>query len=236
MRRSLAIEVWFDLICPWCLIGRRHLLNATGRFSSLRPDVAVSVDWRPVPLLPDTPREGLPYQSFYERRLGGPAAVAARRAQVRVAARAADLEIAFDRIEVLPNTLAAHRLLECARRHGGPARQLALLDALFAGYFLQGENIGDRSVLERIAEARGLDAKALSEWRDAREEAPRTAPAGVPGVPFYVFNDRLTLSGAHPPQVLVEAMERAVAARPVKSSPMPPGHPRGVMPHPTGEY
>lgn len=236
MKATLAIEVWFDLICPWCLIGRRHLANAIEQFARQRPHVAVSVDWCSVPLLPDSPRNGLPYRSFYERRLGGPEAVANRRAQVREAGRAAGIEFAFDRISVLPNTLAAHRLLDCAGRHGGQACKEALLDGLFAGYFLQGENIGDRSVLERIAVGYGVAAEALSDWRDSREEAPRTAPAGVPGVPFYVFNGRLALSGAHSPQALVEAMERAVAARQINASPMPPGNPRGVMPHPMGEY
>src|SRR5574340_1696432 len=70
---SDLIEVQFDLICPWCLIGKRHLTSALQQFRRLRPDVPVDIVWAPVELLPGTPLEGLPYQAFYERRLGGAA-------------------------------------------------------------------------------------------------------------------------------------------------------------------
>lgn len=217
MKPVLAIEAYFDLICPWCLIGRRHLETAVHRFSRLHPEVETAIDWRPHLLLPGTPADGLPYQAFYERRLGGPEAVAARRAQVQEAARPAAIEFAFDRIRMLPNTLAAHRLIGYAGRHGGVDRKEALIDALFAAYFLDGENIGDHGVLARIAAGRGFPENAVAAYlasgegiRQFLEQQAAPGSSRVTGVPFYVFNDRLALSGAHPPEALLEVMEQAL--------------------------
>src|SRR5206468_12331107 len=82
-RRTLTVEVFFDFICPWCLIGKRNLEAAITRFTGLRPDVQLRVLWRSHRLLPFTPSEGEPYQAFYLDRLGSLEAVAARRSQVR---------------------------------------------------------------------------------------------------------------------------------------------------------
>lgn len=174
MKGVLTITVYFDLICPWCLIGRRHLMTAVQRFTGLHPDVETAIDWRSHPLLPGTPAGGLPYQSFYERRLGGREAVAARRAQVREAARPANIEFAFDRILVLPNTLAAHRLIDYAACHGSSTQKESLIDALFTAYFMHGEDIGDRSVLSRIAAECGLAGDAVTAW----EPIPVLSPDG----------------------------------------------------------
>jgi predicted DsbA family dithiol-disulfide isomerase len=122
-RPLVMIEAFFDFICPWCLIGKRNLDAAVSRFAGLRPDARVKVLWRSHQLLPYTPPNGMPYQAFYRDRLGSPEAVAARRAQVQRAALDAGIEFAFERIEVLPNTAAAHNLVHLA------ARSLSVLDS-----------------------------------------------------------------------------------------------------------
>jgi predicted DsbA family dithiol-disulfide isomerase len=225
MNSHLRIDVHFDLICPWCLIGKRHLATAVQQFRRLRPEVAVDIAWQSHELLPDTPLEGLPYQAFYERRLGSPAAVAARRAQVQEAARTAGIEFAFERIQVLPNTRAAHRLIALANHDGPPARSAALVERLFAAYFLEGRNIGDPEVLARISAEFGLDPAGTAAIRDAAnggadsgKDSPGATRLQVPGVPFFVFNDRFAISGAHPHQTLLEAMQSAV-------EPLPPAEP-----------
>lgn len=215
MPAKLDLTVYLDFICPWCLIGKRHLKLALDQFGTAHPDVAIAVDWRSHPLLPDTPAAGIPYQAFYEKRLGGKAAVAARREQVRQAARAAGLELAFEHIELLPNTLAAHRLIACATRLGNPQQLDTLIDRIFTAYFQAGRDIGDIAVLLDIAAAAGYAADDIRRGLAAAERyrpESRTADRGheVSGVPFFVFNDRLAISGAHPPASLLAAMAQAL--------------------------
>lgn len=209
MNPSLNIDVYFDLICPWCLIGKRHLTSALAQLKTSRPDLQPRVNWRSFPLLPDTPLHGLPYQEFYERRLGSPPAVAARRAQVREAGRLAGVEFAFEKISVMPNTLAAHRLISLSARTGDDSLAERLIDRLFQGYFMEGRDIGDMAVLIELARACGFE---FSDHPDALR-ADRLPPAhhDVSGVPYYVFNQRLALSGAQPPEMLLKAMLQSLA-------------------------
>jgi len=215
-RPSLAVEAYFDLICPWCLIGKRHLDTALAVLAQQRPDVAVSVTWRSYPLLPDIPAAGLPFQEFYVRRLGSPAAVAARQAQVRAAAQAAGVTLAYERIAVMPNTLAAHRLVRLAGLTGGPQAVPALIEALFTRYFQRGENIGEARVLRDAASACGIalpDAAPGDEtfdWLPPLRDASAPPPAPTFGVPHFRFNGGHDLSGAQPPAALLDAMQRAL--------------------------
>ncbi|TDY21389.1 putative DsbA family dithiol-disulfide isomerase [Paraburkholderia sp. BL6665CI2N2] len=216
-RPFVMIEVVFDFICPWCLIGKRNLGTAVSRFTGLRPDVQVKVLWRSRQLLPYTPLDGLPYQAFYRDRLGSPDAVAARRAQVQRAGHDAGIEFAFDRIEVLPNTAAAHNVSYFAASRGNEFQRAALIDRLFTAYFMEGANIGDRQVLERIGLECGLEQQGL---KDHLTEPGRLAdPTGrrvlhtdpqVSGVPHFLFNAGYSLSGAHSPDAFIRAMELAI--------------------------
>ena len=205
----LTLDVFFDFVCPWCLIGKRHLAAALERFARLRPEVDVELRWRSHVLLPHTPPGGLPYQSFYLARLGSAEAVAARRAQVRQAGRAAGIQFAFERIAVLPNTAAAHALVARAGAQCTPAQHAGLIERLFCAYFLEGEDIGDTAVLARQARACGLDPERLAS-ADAHA-APHTAGEAevALGVPTFVFNEALALSGAQLPEVLLQGLLRA---------------------------
>lgn len=215
MTPSLHIEVHFDLICPWCLIGKRHLAMALERLRQAWPEVAPRIRWQSHPLLPDIPMEGVPYQEFYERRLGGRAAVAARRAQVQEAAQPARIEFAFDRIAVMPNTLAAHRLIGWVQGQQGDGPAERLIESLFASYFMAGKDIGAPSVLLGLAKECGIILEPGSV-----DLAFRGMPGGhdgrfrskhrVTGVPYYIFNDRLAISGAYPADALLEAMLQSV--------------------------
>ena len=165
---TLSVEVSFDLICPWCLIGKRHLDTALAMLRAQHADVAVEIAWRSYPLMPGIPKQGLPFADFYLQRLGTSEAVALRQAQVREAARAAGVEIAFERIEVFPNTLDAHRLVAQAQRQGGSSGAGAVIDALFERYFVRGRNIGDAAVLAEVRAACGI----------RRVRSPKQTPRG----------------------------------------------------------
>jgi predicted DsbA family dithiol-disulfide isomerase len=217
-QRALKVTAFFDFICPWCLIGKRNLDAAVSRFASSQPDVQVTVQWRSHQLLPQTPPEGVPYQAFYLDRLGSAEAVAARRAQVQRAGIDAGVEFAFERIAVLPNTAAAHDLVTFAMSRGNGVQTAALIDRLLCAYFMEGENIGDAEVLERLGTECGLESESLSghlaaskRFAAAAGQRSSYADPQVNGVPYFMFNTSYSLSGVYSPVAIAGAMALAVA-------------------------
>ncbi len=204
--RTLKVEVWFDLICPWCWIGKRLLDQALERLAESDPDVRVQTVWHSVQLIPQVPEQGWPYEAFYERRLGGRAAMLARRAQVQAAALRAGANIDYTRMTVFPNTAAAHRVLAEAAAQLTPQAFDALLQRLFEGYFVRGENLGDTAVLEAVVSEHGVTWNAQEA---TIEEQDVSMPAT--GVPYFLINDTEALAGAQPAEALWAAMRRVLA-------------------------
>lgn len=210
-KNKVTIAIHFDLICPWCFIGKRHFELARARFAQKYPAVAVESMWHPVQLLPELPEQGLPFAEFYERRLGSPEAVRLRRQQIELAARRAGLELDMTAIQRMPNTTRALDLLRRVAVLGEPALYEALLERLFAAYFQRGEDIGDAATLRGLAAEVGVPPDRLG---DATPGDACLAPveSAVPGVPHFVFNGRLSLSGAHDAAILFEAMNQGLQA------------------------
>lgn len=209
MPRTLNVDVYVDLICPWCLIGKGHLRRALNRLIETDPDVDVALRWHSVQLAPDIPAEGLPFAEFYERRLGGRHAVQARQAQVRDAAARAGVSIDFSSIRTFPNTAKAHRLLALGAQQLDSSGIDRLLDRLFSAYFQRGENLGDLATLTAIAAEHRIEADQV---RRALAERGNLRPSvDVQGVPYFVFNCRYAVSGAQPAEVLHSAMREAIA-------------------------
>lgn len=212
-RRPLSVDFYFDLICPWCMIGKRQLERAIELIALGYPGIEVSVRWKSLPLLPDMPLEGTPFQAFYLQRLGSPEAVEARRRQVREVGDANGIRFDFERIERMPNTIAGHRLVEHAGMAGGTALQSLLIDQLFDAYFVRGLDIGDARVLADLGETCGIaraDGLALITAPDSAtppdawlDESRRERLSGVPA---FVFGNRPSRSGAQPPELLAKAM------------------------------
>nr|WP_249684719.1 DsbA family oxidoreductase [Pseudomonas sp. RC2C2] len=207
----MSIEVFFDFICPWCLIGQAHLQRALEQLRREQPEVEVSLHWRGVQLLPQMARTGQPFEAFYRKRLGSDEAVRLRQAQVRAAAEAAGVDIDFSRISRMPNTADAHRLLQRAVALGSPEQAQALLARLFAAYFQQGKDLGDPITLLHIARACGLEPAQVADC--LRGDASPFIGANdraADGVPCFRFNQRLRVSGAQPVAVLLQAMGDAL--------------------------
>ncbi|AHB74764.2 MULTISPECIES: DsbA family oxidoreductase [Pandoraea] len=215
----LEIEVFLDFICPWCLIGTRHLRAAMARLAELRPEIAPRLVWRSVQLLPDTPPEGESYQAFYLARRGNADAVKARREQLRQAGRPASIAFAFEDIPLLANTAVAHQLLAYACAHETEANQAALVERILTAYFVDCENIGDRDVLKRLGLECGLSDDGMSEHflaTDGSAGPGAGSPAfenhAVGGVPYLVFNGKYALSGAYPVDDIVKVMLASIPA------------------------
>jgi predicted DsbA family dithiol-disulfide isomerase len=211
---SLEIDIVSDVVCPWCFIGKRRLEGALALYAKERPDApAPTVTWRPFQLNPDLPPEGMPRADYVARKFGSRGAAVYDR--VTAVGREVGIDFAFDRIARQPNTLAAHSLIALA---GVQGRQDAVKEAFLRAYFLDGVDLTARENLVAIATSAGLDRSAVVERLDnaqAREataaEDARAREIGVEGVPFFIFNGRLGVSGAQPSEVLLDAMKQAEA-------------------------
>ncbi|MBB2496188.1 DsbA family oxidoreductase [Aquipseudomonas ullengensis] len=211
MSRALRIDVAFDFICPWCLIGKRQLELAMTQLQQTLPHQVVSVDWQGVQLLPHLPVGGEPFREFYQRRLGSESAVQMRQMQVQEAAEAVGLQIKFERISRMPNTADAHRLLRHASGLGSPQQRDYLLERLFAAHFLYGEDLGNSNTLLSIAETCGYPRENMARalYRDGR---PFQSPdVNASSVPQFVFDEQLQLTGAQPAELLLRGMYEALS-------------------------
>ena len=213
----LNIDIVSDVVCPWCYIGKRHVEAAIAQFSAKRPGVAVTIRWHPFQLNPDLPPEGTDRKAYLEAKFGGPQRAAEIYARVGAAGRNAGLALNFDGIQRQPNTLMAHALIAYAQSIEGGGHADAIVERLFKAYFVDGRFVGDIDVLVAIAAECGLDAEAtravLSEPSTLEQIAALDASVrrqGISGVPFLIFNQKLALSGAQPPEVMLDAITKSL--------------------------
>ena len=210
---KLRIDIWSDIACPWCYVGKRRLEQALARFSHR---AEVEIVWRAFELDPSAPRVRDPAQSYAER-LGkkyGTSTVQAQAMIDRMVATAAGDGIAMRFDHIRPgNTFDAHRLLHLAHERGV---QDALKERLFLAYLTEGQAIGEPDVLRPLAVEVGLDAREVDELlagdrcaAEVRGDEALARELGISGVPFFVLAGRLGVSGAQPSDVLLGALERA---------------------------
>ena len=215
---TLTVDVVSDVVCPWCYIGKRRLETALAELARGEPRLAATVRWHPFQLNPDLPREGVDRRSYLDAKFGGTARADQIYERVRAAGRDAGLPLALDAIVRQPNTLDAHRLIAWAQSHGQPDAA-ELVERLFRAYFVEGRFVGDRDELARIAGEAGYDeaqARAFLESEALHDEVAhadeRARAMGIHGVPFFIFDGRVALSGAHEPATMLDAIRQARAA------------------------
>ena len=214
----MKVEIWSDVVCPWCYIGKRRFESALSRFSH-RADVEVV--WRSFELDPGAPalRTGDNAERLAAKYgMSRQQAVDSQNRLVEMAAQEG-LAFHFDRAKS-GNSFDAHRLIHLAAAHG---QQDAVKERLFRAYFSEGEPIGDAETLVRLVAETGIpaaEAQAVLDSdkyaEDVRAEEHEATELGVNGVPFFVVDRRYGVSGAQPAEVLLEVLERAWAdAHPV---------------------
>jgi predicted DsbA family dithiol-disulfide isomerase len=211
---ELTIDVISDVVCPWCFIGKRRLEKAI----ALKPEIAVTVRFRPFFLNSWVPREGISREEYLVRKFGSVERYMANAPRVVAAAQAEGLVYNIDAIKRQPNTIDCHRLIRWAGEEGGdPAR---LKQRLMDLYFTEGGDLSDRDVLVRAAQDCGLDADNVRQRLATDDdldivsaEAESFERAGVNSVPYFILGGIFALSGAQEPEYLVEAIERTIAER-----------------------
>jgi len=207
----MDIEVWSDVVCPWCYVGSRNLAEALRRFDHADE---VEVVWRAYELDPRAPVERTgSYVDRISRKYGIPVGQA-RASMSRIIQVGADagIDFRFDDAR-LGNTFDAHRLIHLARTHG---RQDELKDQLFAAAFTEGRPIGDHETLAELAGGVGIpeaDARRVlssdAHADDVRADEADAIEVGVDGVPFFLIDRRFVIPGAQAPDTVLAILERA---------------------------
>lgn len=209
----LAVEIWSDIACPWCYVGKRRFEAALATFAHAD---AVDITWRAFELDPGAPPIH-PREPSYAARLAAKygmseaKAVAAIDAMTKTAA-AEGIEMHPEAIQA-GNTFDAHRLIHLARAHG---QGLAAKERLLRAYFTEGQAVGDHAVLAALGAELGLDAAEISALlagdrfaREVRDEERAAQQLGIHGVPFFVLGGRYGVSGAQPAEALHAALTQA---------------------------
>ena len=207
----MRIDIFSDVVCPWCFIGKRRLDAALAVAAITDADIR----WHAFQLNPDMPAEGINRRRYLEEKFGGAEKVARMHERVSEVGRSAGIEFQWDRIARSPNTYDAHRLLQLSVTQG---RQHALKEALFRAYFLEGRDLGDRAVLTAVAGDTGVEGDVAG-WlagedgvEQVREDLATAAQLNITGVPFFIFAGRYALPGAQPPEVFAQALAAARSA------------------------
>lgn len=209
----MQVEIWSDVVCPWCYVGKRRFEAALAAFPH-RDDVEVV--WRSFELDPDAPRRSPePLNELLAHKMHAPVErIAASQQRLTALAAEEGLEYHLDRAQH-GNTFDAHRLIHLAAKH---RLQDVVKERLMRAYFTDGLPIGEPDTLAEIAVAVGLDAQEVRSMLDGdayaddvRTDERRAAMLGITGVPFFVFDSRYAVSGAQPADLFRTALDRAWA-------------------------
>ena len=206
---NLTVDVISDVICPWCYIGKRRLAKAIAA-----SDEPVKVRWLPFQLNPTMPKEGISRREYRTKKFGSWEHSQELDARLVAVGQEEGIQFAFDRIERTPNTLDAHRLISLAERQ---RVQDAVVEALFRAYFTEGRDISRQETLLEVVAKAGLDrqeAEALLNSDDGLEAITEANALArrfrVDGVPFFLINGEISLSGAQQPDRFLEAFDQAI--------------------------
>jgi predicted DsbA family dithiol-disulfide isomerase len=208
---NLTVDIISDVICPWCYIGKRRMEKA---IATLDRQHEVRVHWLPFQLNPSMPKEGINRREYRTAKFGSWERSLELDAKMVEVGESEGIHFAFDRNERTPNTLDAHRLIWLADKQGC---QDAVVEALFRAYFTDGRDIGNPQILIEVVAEAGLNRhqaelllngdEGMEAIREAGEMARRFR---VEGVPFFIINGKITLSGAQPSEAFVEAFGQVV--------------------------
>jgi len=209
--RPVKVDVWSDIACPWCFIGKRRFERAVADW-----DGDVEVEFHSFELAPDTPVdfEGSEVDFLAHHKGMDPAQVAQMLQQMTALAADEGLSYDFDALRHT-KTLLAHQALHFAKAHG---RQSQLKERLLSAYFEQGRHVGRIDELVELATEVGLDGDELRRdlesgryAADVEADIAQARAYGINGVPFFVFDGRLGVSGAQAPETFREVLDRVVA-------------------------
>ncbi|TFV82025.1 DsbA family oxidoreductase [Microbacterium sp. dk485] len=218
MSEAIKIDVWSDIACPWCYIGKRNLERGLAEVAADADAPRVEVEYHSFELSPDTPVDFEGSQADYLSRHKGISREQAGQMLERVTGVAAEAGLAY-RFDLLQhtNTVKAHELLHFAKAHG---RQLEMVERLMSAYFIEGRHLGRTDELVSLAADVGLpadEARAALELQrhlgDVRADQEQAVAYGINGVPLFVIDGQYGVSGAQPPEAFAQITRQLWAER-----------------------
>ncbi len=208
---NLAIDVISDVICPWCYIGKRRLEKA---IAAIDNQYDVQVRWHPFQLNPSMPKEGISRKEYRTEKFGSWERSMEMDAKIIAVGETEGIHFAFDEMERTPNTVDAHQFIWLAGQRGC---QDAVVETLFRAYFCEGRDIGSQQTLIELGSESGLDRQETETMLNSDEAMDAIAKGqelsqrhNVTGVPYFIVNNLIALSGAQPPEAFADAFQRAV--------------------------
>ena len=198
-KREIVVEMFADIICPWCLIGERRLAEA----AKMHGGVELKLRWRVFLLNPNMPAHGMDRQDYINQKFGVNGGAFYER--IASVGSEAGIPFAFDKIKRTPDSRMAHALILSAGEN-----QQGVIDAIFDAYFIKAIDIDD-AFLSDVAKRHELTfppPKSVTEQLEA--DLSDAARLGIEGVPFFIFPGEFALSGAHPPQTFLPLFDAAL--------------------------
>ena len=212
----MKIDIWSDVVCPWCWIGKHRFQEGVALLGGDAPEI--EVHWHPFQLDPDAGTTPVPLREAYVAKFGSAERTAQILSQTQTTARAEGLPMDFDQGQVRVTTLPAHRLLWLAGREGV---QEAVGEALFRAHFVEGRNLADTRTLIAAAAAGGIPAERVSALlageeglQEIQAQLAQAQALGIQSVPTFVVNDRYAIQGAQPPEAFAQALRQIAADMP----------------------
>ena len=213
LENPIVVDIVSDVMCPWCYIGKRRFERALEELG----DLPLFVRWRPFQLDATLPKEGKDRAQYLSDKFGGDAQAAEIYSRIAAAGEEEGIPFAFERIEVSPNTIDAHRVIRWAAVEHC---QDDVVEQLFQAYFLDGRNIGDHETLVDIADSAGLRGEIVrellptdSERESVEQEIASAQEIGVTGVPTFIIDERYAVVGAQSTETILKAIHQAVEDR-----------------------
>ncbi|MGH8039355.1 MAG: DsbA family oxidoreductase [Stenotrophomonas sp.] len=212
----MKIDIWSDVVCPWCWIGKHRFQQGLALLGDDAP--AVEVVWHPFLLDPDAGTRPVPLREAYAAKFGSAERTEQILTQTQTTARAEGLPMDFDQGQVRVTTLPAHRLMWLAGREGVQAE---VGEALFRAHFVEGRNLADPQTLADAGAAGGLAAERITALlasdeglEEIQAQLAQAQALGIQSVPTFVINDRYALQGAQPPEAFAQALRQIAAEMP----------------------
>ena len=206
MKPKLKIEIFADIICPWCYIGKKRLEKAL----SERPEIDFAIEWKGFLLNPSIPQYGIDRRRYLLTKFGHAASSVYSR--IEQAGKLAGIDFNFDAIQRTPDSRSVHELIIAAESNG-----YELSEMFYQAYFLNGKDISSADIQQEILESSNLsEISVLQKITEAKKiltsDLTQANQLGIDGVPFFVFNNQISLAGAHPEHILLTAIDTAVTS------------------------